>query len=116
MYNSTSGPERSLGDELPRVSAEETLAEREVPAHQVHHGTCTATVLSCTCTATLRKPSCTRVSVHVATISACTAHLHLYCDTLKYIVALKTDYYIAESMYRCCGLEPIHMDSDTLVS
>jgi hypothetical protein len=33
-----SGPERSPGHELPGVSAEEALAERSLPAHQVHDG------------------------------------------------------------------------------
>ncbi len=33
-----SGPERSPGDELPGVAAEEALAERSLPAHQVHDG------------------------------------------------------------------------------
>ncbi len=33
-----SGAERSPGHELPGVAAEETLAERSLPAHQVHDG------------------------------------------------------------------------------
>jgi hypothetical protein len=32
------GSERSPGDELPGVAAEEALAERSLPAHQVHDG------------------------------------------------------------------------------
>ncbi len=33
-----SGTERSPGHELPGVAAEEALAERSLPAHQVHDG------------------------------------------------------------------------------
>jgi hypothetical protein len=32
------GSERPPGDELPGVAAEEALAERSLPAHQVHDG------------------------------------------------------------------------------
>ena len=39
-------PEHPLGHELPRVSPEEALAERQVPAHQVHHGTCPEALLN----------------------------------------------------------------------
>ena len=40
------GPEHPLGHELPGVSAEEALAERQESAHQVHHGPCPETVLN----------------------------------------------------------------------
>ena len=39
-------PERPPRHELPRVAAEEALAERAVPAHQVHHGTRSEALLS----------------------------------------------------------------------
>ena len=39
-------PERPPGHELPGVAAEEALAEREVAAHQVHHGPRAAPLLS----------------------------------------------------------------------
>merc|ERR1712105_562698 len=40
------GPERAFGHELPGISAEEALAEREVSPHQVHHGPRAETVLN----------------------------------------------------------------------
>ena len=40
------GPEHPSGHELPGVSAEEALAEREESAHQEHHGSSAETVLS----------------------------------------------------------------------
>ena len=39
------GPEHPSGHELPGVSAEEALAEREESAHQEHHGTSAETLL-----------------------------------------------------------------------
>jgi hypothetical protein len=39
------GSERSPGYELPGVPAEEALAERSLPAHQVHDGSCPEALL-----------------------------------------------------------------------
>merc|ERR1712107_696660 len=36
-----------FGHELPGVPVEEALAERALPSHQVHHGTCPEIVLVC---------------------------------------------------------------------